>query len=166
LCSGFAVICGPKPSLHPRSYSSPPPPYTLFPKKILSPTYSVATRKSGPIVCAWCSRYLGIMKDAEGVSHGICLDCKTRGLAHWGVKNPSAGSHGAYHGALGRGENGVRELARIMHEPPAATADLAVLPGVLGSRTLRRTEQVRLRSEPLWLPGGTTISTISRPRRA
>jgi len=55
-------------------------------------------------------------------------------------------------------------LARIMHEPPAATADLAVLPGVLGSRTLRRTDKVRLRSEPLWLPGGTTISTIS-PRR-
>jgi len=48
-----------------------------------------------------------------------------------------------------------------MHEPPAATVDLAVLPGVLGSRTLRRTEQVRLRSEPLRFPGGTTISTIS-----
>jgi hypothetical protein len=55
-------------------------------------------------------------------------------------------------------------LARIMHEPPAPTADLAVLPGVLGSRTLRRTEQVRLRSEPLWLPGGTTISAISLRR--
>jgi len=27
--------------------------------------------------------------------------------------------------------------------------------------TLRRTEKVGLRSEPLWLPGGTTISTIS-----
>ena len=40
-------------------------------------------------------------------------------------------------------------LARIMHEPPAATADVAVLSGVLGSCTLRRTEQVRLRSEPL-----------------
>jgi hypothetical protein len=51
-----------------------------------------------------------------------------------------------------------------MHEPSAATADLAVLPGVLGSRTLRRTEQVRLRSESLWLPGGTTLSTISRRR--
>jgi len=51
-----------------------------------------------------------------------------------------------------------------MHEPPAATADLAVLPGVLGSRTLRRTEQVRLRSEALRLPGGTANSTISRPR--
>ena len=31
--------------------------------------------------------------------------------------------------------------ARIMHEPPAASADMAVLPGVLGSRTLRRTEK-------------------------
>ena len=41
---------------------------------------------------------------------------------------------------------------------------MAVLLGVLGSRTLRRTEQVRLRFEPLWLPGGTTISTISRRR--
>src|SRR5512139_3304419 len=55
-----------------------------------------------------------------------------------------------------------------MHEPPAATADLAVLPGVLRSRTLRRTEQVRLSSESRgaagWLPGGTTISTISRRR--
>ena len=56
------------------------------------------------------------------------------------------------------------DLARIMHEPPAAAEDLAVLPGVLGSRTLRRTEQVRLSSEPLWLPGGTTISTISLRR--
>jgi len=51
-----------------------------------------------------------------------------------------------------------------MHEPPAATADLAVLPGVLASRPLRRTEQVRLSSEPLWLPGGTAISTASRRR--
>ena len=29
-----------------------------------------------------------------------------------------------------------------MHEPPAATADMVVLPGVLGSRTLRRKETV------------------------
>src|SRR5512139_2831308 len=28
-----------------------------------------------------------------------------------------------------------------MHEPPAAAADMAVLPDVLGSRTLRRTKQ-------------------------
>jgi hypothetical protein len=54
-----------------------------------------------------------------------------------------------------------RGLARIMHEPPAPTADMAVLPGVLGSRSLRRTEQVRLSLESLRLPGGTTISTIS-----
>jgi hypothetical protein len=76
-------------------------------------------------------------------------------------------------------------LARTMYEPPAATADLAVLPGVLGffstgsprrgrdkqdKLTLRRTEQVRLRSESRgtagWLPGGTTISTISLRRLA
>jgi len=57
-------------------------------------------------------------------------------------------------------------LARIMHKPPATTADRAVLPGVLGSRTLRRTEKVRLRSEPLWLPGGMAISTISLRRLA
>jgi hypothetical protein len=51
-----------------------------------------------------------------------------------------------------------------MHETPAATVDMAALPGVLRSRTLRRTEKVRLRSEPLWLPGGTTISTLFRRR--
>jgi len=56
------------------------------------------------------------------------------------------------------------EVSRIMHEPPAATADMAVLPSVLGSRTLRRTEQVRLRSEPLRLPDGTAIFTISLRR--
>ena len=37
-------------------------------------------------------------------------------------------------------------LARIFHESPAATADMAVLPVVLGCRTLRRTSQVRLGS--------------------
>ena len=34
-----------------------------------------------------------------------------------------------------------------------ATADMTVLPGVLGYRTLRRTVQVRLGSNPLRLPG-------------
>jgi hypothetical protein len=47
-----------------------------------------------------------------------------------------------------------------------ATADMSVLPGVLGCRTLRRTVQVRLGSNPAVprdeLPGGTTISTVSR----
>ncbi|MCG6944001.1 MAG: hypothetical protein LJE87_01520 [Deltaproteobacteria bacterium] len=37
-----------------------------------------------------------------------------------------------------------------------------VLPGVLGCRILRRTVQVRLGSNPLWLPGGTHLSTVSR----
>ena len=40
----------------------------------------------------------------------------------------------------GRATSGVRRrLARIIHEAPTATADLAALTGVLGSRTLRRT---------------------------
>ncbi|MGB6376999.1 MAG: hypothetical protein WBG24_09795 [Syntrophobacteria bacterium] len=38
---------------------------------------------------------------------------------------------------------------------------MAVLPGVLGCRTLRRTVQVRLGSNTLRLPGGTTIFTVS-----
>jgi hypothetical protein len=52
-------------------------------------------------------------------------------------------------------------LARIFHESLAATADMAVLPGVLGCRTLRRTVQVRLGSNPLRFPGGTAIFTVS-----
>jgi hypothetical protein len=53
-------------------------------------------------------------------------------------------------------------LARIFHESLAATTDMAVLPGVLGRRLLRRTVQVRLGSNPLRLPGGPTIFVISR----
>ncbi|MEE9527406.1 MAG: hypothetical protein V3W07_07050 [Syntrophobacteria bacterium] len=41
---------------------------------------------------------------------------------------------------------------------------MAVLPGVLGCRTLRRTVQVRLGSNPLRVPGGTPIFTVSRHR--
>jgi hypothetical protein len=55
-------------------------------------------QKSGLIVCAWCSRYLGIIRGAERVSHGICLECKTRELARWGIGNPLAGSQGAHQG--------------------------------------------------------------------
>jgi hypothetical protein len=36
----------------------------------------------------------------------------------------------------------------MSHELPATTADMAVLPGILGCWTLRRTAQVRLRSNP------------------
>ena len=50
----------------------------------------------------------------------------------------------------------------MFHESPAATTDMNVLPGVLGCRTLRRTVQVRLGSNPLRLPGGTALSTVSR----
>ncbi|MBW2722306.1 MAG: hypothetical protein JRC67_08830 [Deltaproteobacteria bacterium] len=52
--------------------------------------------------------------------------------------------------------------ARMFHESPAATADSAVLPGVLGCRPLRRTVQVRLGSNPLRLPGGTAVFAVSR----
>ncbi len=50
------------------------------------------------------------------------------------------------------------ELARIS---PAATAEMAILPGVLGPHTLRRSVQVRLGSETLRLPGGKLIFTVS-----
>jgi len=41
---------------------------------------------------------------------------------------------------------------------------MAVLPGVLECRTLRRTVQVRLGFNTLWLPGGKPIFTVSRHR--
>ena len=57
-------------------------------------------------------------------------------------------------------------LARIFHESLAATMDIAVLPGVLGCRPLRRTVQVRLGTNPAVprdeLPGGTPIFMVSR----
>ena len=53
-------------------------------------------------------------------------------------------------------------LARIFHESLAATTDMVVLPGVLGFRSLRRTVQVRLGTNTLRLPGGTTIFVVSR----
>ena len=43
-----------------------------------------------------------------------------------------------------------------------ATVDMAALPGVLGCRTLRRTVQVRLWSNTLWLPGTASIFAVSR----
>jgi hypothetical protein len=52
-------------------------------------------------------------------------------------------------------------LARMFHESPAATADMTVLPRVLGCRTLRRTVQVRLRSNPA-VPRD---CTVARPPR-
>ena len=53
-------------------------------------------------------------------------------------------------------------LARIIHESSATTADISVLPGVLGCRPLRRTVQVRLGAKTLRLPGGTPIFVVSR----
>ncbi|MCG6917801.1 MAG: hypothetical protein LJE89_09665 [Deltaproteobacteria bacterium] len=53
-------------------------------------------------------------------------------------------------------------LARIFHESLASTTDMAVLPGVLRCRPLRRTIQVRLGTKTLRLPGGPTIFAVSR----
>jgi hypothetical protein len=39
-----------------------------------------------------------------------------------------------------------------MHEPPATTADMAVLPGVLGSRAFRRTEKYASGPSPCGYP--------------
>ena len=50
-----------------------------------------------------------------------------------------------------------------MHETPAVTADMVVLPGVLGSRTLRCTEQVRLRSSPAVPRDGCPVARPSPP---
>ena len=54
-----------------------------------------------------------------------------------------------------------RCLARMFHEWPTATTDMAVLPGVLGCRPLRRTVQVRLGTNTLRLPGSTAIFMVS-----
>jgi len=52
-------------------------------------------------------------------------------------------------------------LARMFHESLTATTDMAVLPGVLGCRSLRCTVQVRLGTNTLRLPGGTPIFVVS-----
>ncbi|MDH3897850.1 MAG: hypothetical protein OEV18_10705 [Deltaproteobacteria bacterium] len=43
---------------------------------------------------------------------------------------------------------------------------MAVLPDVLGCRPLRRTAQVRLGTNTLWLPGGTPILFALAPLRS
>jgi hypothetical protein len=53
-------------------------------------------------------------------------------------------------------------LARIFYESPATTKDMAVLPGVLGCRLLRRTFLVCLGTNTLRLPGGTPTFMVSR----
>jgi hypothetical protein len=67
-----------------------------------------------------------------------------------------------WHGRPFRKTHNLIELARIFHESLAATTDLAVLPGVHGCWSLRRTVQVRLGTNPLRLPGGTPIFAVSR----
>ena len=50
----------------------------------------------------------------------------------------------------------------MFHELLTATADMAVLPGVLGCRTLRRTVQVRLGPIPRYRGTGTRWHTHLR----
>jgi hypothetical protein len=50
----------------------------------------------------------------------------------------------------------------MFHELLAATTDMAILPGVLGCRPLRRTVQVRFGTNTLWLPGSKPIFVVSR----
>jgi hypothetical protein len=52
---------------------------------------------------------------------------------------------------MGSSAVGETSLALMFHDSPAATADTAVLPGVLGRRPLRRTVQVRLGTPTLRL---------------
>ncbi len=61
-----------------------------------------------------------------------------------------------------KGTSQENHLARIFHESLAATTDMAVLPGVLGCRPLRRTVLVRLGTNTLRLPGGPPIFMVSR----
>ena len=49
----------------------------------------------------------------------------------------------------------------MFHESLTATTDMAVLPGILGCRPLRRTIQVRLGTNTLRVPGGTPIFVVS-----
>ena len=84
-------------------------------------------------------------------------------------------SGGAYkiRGASLSGKEGSGSECALRRRPPCLRRRLvlqSLKPGLLGSRTLRRSEQVRRRSESRgttgWLPGGTTISTISLRRLA
>ena len=52
-----------------------------------------------------------------------------------------------------------KKLARIFHESLAATTDMVVLQGVLGCRSLRRTVQVRLETNP----AGPRDCPVARP---
>jgi len=56
------------------------------------------------------------------------------------------------------------DLARIFHESLAAITDMAVLPGVLGCRPLRRTVQVRLGTNPAVPRDGCQVARPSSSR--
>jgi hypothetical protein len=56
-------------------------------------------------------------------------------------------------------------LALMFHESPATTADSAVLPGVLRCRSLRRTIQVRLGTNPAVARDGYQVARPSSRSR-
>jgi hypothetical protein len=99
-------------------------------------------------------------------SHFSAVNCRANGQHHgvtpFKVKSGSLLSPGQQFLELIVFMN----LTRIFHELLAATTDMAVLPGVLGCRYLRRTVQVRLGTNPAVprdeLPGGTPIFVVSR----
>jgi integrase len=64
---------------------------------------------------------------------------------------------------LGHGRDEITRtyLTRMLHESLTATTDMAVLPAVLGCRSLRRTIQVRLGTNTLRLSGGPPILVVS-----
>jgi hypothetical protein len=53
----------------------------------------------------------------------------------------------------------------MFHELLAVTVDMAVLPGVLGCRTLRRTLQVRLGTNPAVVRDGCPVASPSSRSR-
>ena len=65
-------------------------------------------------------------------------------------------------GAVFPGLLDLESLARLSREPPAATADMAVLQGVLACLILRGTVHLRLGSDTLRVPSGTRIFTVWR----
>jgi hypothetical protein len=56
----------------------------------------------------------------------------------------------------------VKALARMIHEPPAATVDLPALAGVLAARPLNVSQRIRFAVSPPRLPAMTDISAVSQ----
>jgi hypothetical protein len=101
------------------------------------------------------------LKKIKGLANHIVPFCILVGTGGFEPPAPCSQGRCADQTALRPEYFSVESLARIFHELLAATTDMAVLPGVLGCRPLRRTVQVRLGTNPAIprdeLPGGTPI---------